>query len=295
MCARGAPPHRCARETRPSPPGSAGAAGSRRYGRLAPVRRPPPGRRAADPDRAELDDAARAEPDPLARVPGRRPRAWSSRSDGRPCGRRWPSRVPARPSTGRSPAARSRRGRPFPPLARSPTPADPADRLGRPACRGGRPEPGRPPWPSRPPRAGGGGRESGMSDDTTGGHPRVDRALDPRRSPYATKRPQRMEALRTARSGGVLLSQGVYPQVPSALAGLTAVFGMGTGVTPPPWPPEICCQRGAPDRIAPIGTAAPMRTPERARALYIPSPRPISTGRLSTLLCVHLRPINVMV
>src|SRR5439155_5138879 len=37
--------------------------------------------------------------------------------------------------------------------------------------------------------------------------------------------------------GSVLLSQGVYPQVPSARAGLTAVFGMGTGVSPPPWPP----------------------------------------------------------
>ena len=40
-------------------------------------------------------------------------------------------------------------------------------------------------------------------------------------------------------SGDVLLSQGVSPQVPSALAGLTAVFGMGTGVAPPPWSPEI--------------------------------------------------------
>ena len=39
-------------------------------------------------------------------------------------------------------------------------------------------------------------------------------------------------------SGGVLLSQGESPQVPSALAGLTSVFGMGTGVTPPLWPPE---------------------------------------------------------
>src|SRR5436190_4874810 len=39
-------------------------------------------------------------------------------------------------------------------------------------------------------------------------------------------------------SGGVLLSQGDSPQVPSALAGLTSVFGMGTGVTPPLWPPE---------------------------------------------------------
>ncbi len=33
--------------------------------------------------------------------------------------------------------------------------------------------------------------------------------------------------------GGDLLSQGVYPQVPSALAVLTSVFGMGTGVTLP--------------------------------------------------------------
>ena len=40
-------------------------------------------------------------------------------------------------------------------------------------------------------------------------------------------------------SGDVLLSQGDTPQVPSALAGLTSVFGMGTGVTPPLWSPEI--------------------------------------------------------
>ena len=39
--------------------------------------------------------------------------------------------------------------------------------------------------------------------------------------------------------GGDLLSQEAPPQVPSALAGLTAVFDMGTGVSPPPWPPEI--------------------------------------------------------
>ncbi len=36
------------------------------------------------------------------------------------------------------------------------------------------------------------------------------------------------------KSGGVLLSQGRTSQVPSALEGLTSVFGMGTGVTPPP-------------------------------------------------------------
>ena len=33
------------------------------------------------------------------------------------------------------------------------------------------------------------------------------------------------------KSGGDLLSQGVYPQVPLAQTGLTSVFGMGTGVT----------------------------------------------------------------
>ena len=44
--------------------------------------------------------------------------------------------------------------------------------------------------------------------------------------------------------GDVLLSQGVAPQVPSALVGLTAVFGMGTGVAPPPWSPEILLLSG---------------------------------------------------
>ena len=34
-------------------------------------------------------------------------------------------------------------------------------------------------------------------------------------------------------SGGDLLSQDVSVQVPSAQVGLTAVFGMGTGVAPP--------------------------------------------------------------
>ena len=46
-------------------------------------------------------------------------------------------------------------------------------------------------------------------------------------------------------SGDVLLSQGVSSQVPSALAGLTSVFGMGTGVTPPLWPPETLHNRAA--------------------------------------------------
>src|SRR5260221_14710258 len=37
--------------------------------------------------------------------------------------------------------------------------------------------------------------------------------------------------------GNVLLSHQATLTVPSALEGLTAVLGMGTGVTPPPWSP----------------------------------------------------------
>ena len=39
-------------------------------------------------------------------------------------------------------------------------------------------------------------------------------------------------------SGSDLLSRAVSSQVPSALKGLTSVFGMGTGVTPSLSPPE---------------------------------------------------------
>ncbi len=44
--------------------------------------------------------------------------------------------------------------------------------------------------------------------------------------------------LRTRNPGGDLLSQGAAPQVPSARAVFTSVFGMGTGVSPPQLPPE---------------------------------------------------------
>ena len=40
-------------------------------------------------------------------------------------------------------------------------------------------------------------------------------------------------------SGGDLLSRTVTSQVPSALKGLTSVFGMGTGGTPSSLPPEM--------------------------------------------------------
>ena len=48
-------------------------------------------------------------------------------------------------------------------------------------------------------------------------------------------RPRNLRAIRRGlryeRTGGDLLSQGVAPQVPSALKGLTALFGMGRGVS----------------------------------------------------------------
>ena len=39
--------------------------------------------------------------------------------------------------------------------------------------------------------------------------------------------------------GDDLLSHGVSPAVPSALAGLTSLFGMGRGVSPPPSSPFL--------------------------------------------------------
>ena len=113
---------------------------------------------------------------------------------------------------------------------------------------------------------------------------------DPRRirspaAPENMKEPPLRGGSSRRKSGGVLLSQGVYPQVPSALAGLTAVFGMGTGVTPPLWPPETSCQSWFSHEDSRASTSV----------VQHPSPRPISTGRLNTLPCLHLRPINVMV
>ena len=59
------------------------------------------------------------------------------------------------------------------------------------------------------------------------------------RAPPKSRRPPPRWGPSQKESGGDLLSQGDAPQVPSALAGLTSVFGMGTGVTPPLRPPEI--------------------------------------------------------
>jgi hypothetical protein len=44
--------------------------------------------------------------------------------------------------------------------------------------------------------------------------------------------------------GNVLLSHTVAHAVPSALKGLTSVFGMGTGISPSPWSPRNSIKNG---------------------------------------------------
>jgi len=66
--------------------------------------------------------------------------------------------------------------------------------------------------------------------------PKRDEAL----SAFREKHP---EGFCLEKSGSDLLSQGLPSQVPSALEGLTSVFGMGTGVTPPLSPPKSVCQK----------------------------------------------------
>src|SRR5215217_1873178 len=91
--------------------------------------------------------------------------------------------------------------------------------------------------------------------------------------------------------GDDLLSHGVSPAVPSALAGLTSLFGMGRGVSPPPSSPSLkkkrqvlCCKGRLPFEN---------RTARTVKSTS--SPRPISTTRLHTSLHLHLWPINLVV
>ena len=117
-------------------------------------------------------------------------------------------------------------------------------------------------------------------------------------------------------AGGDVLSHRASPAVPSAQRGLTAVFGMGTGVSPALWPPATSCgdasyrqsrirggaevrrtrrvARGAPgihlmksNSFMVVGTGVRGGTGQAARAL--------STARLHGLPRFHLPPINVVV
>ena len=111
--------------------------------------------------------------------------------------------------------------------------------------------------------------------------------------------------------GGVLLSQDPSVQVPSALEGLTVVFGMGTCGTPPPSPPNRFLTMYFPSlnyfsqrtvlytrtHNAKTFKVCTLKTESETKhcVLYWISPRPISTCQLHTLLYFHLRPIYLVV
>ena len=89
------------------------------------------------------------------------------------------------------------------------------------------------------------------------------------------------------KSGGVLLSQGHSAQVPSALEGLTSVFGMGTGVTLPLSPPKTCCRGG-------LHSAGTRADPSRQTNLLRPTERPGRT-RESKLLENSIASTNIQI
>jgi hypothetical protein len=98
------------------------------------------------------------------------------------------------------------------------------------------------------------------------------------------------------RIGGDLLSHPVARAVPSALRGLTAVFGMGTGVSPSPWPPKKSTipYQGS-------KSACDAEKLSLSRSLGVEehnggqASRPFSTGLLNVSPRVHSRPIYLVV
>jgi hypothetical protein len=70
------------------------------------------------------------------------------------------------------------------------------------------------------------------------GTPAATRTVKTSKGPMTTPRPRRRRSadgvLGGEKTGGDLLSQALAGQVPSALRGLTALFGKGRGVSPSP-------------------------------------------------------------
>ena len=95
-----------------------------------------------------------------------------------------------------------------------------------------------------------------------------------------------IELLRNMESGSDLLSRAVSSQVPSALKGLTSVFGMGTGVTPtgPCRPfPAIRLLNSRP--FLPPFSSCPAWFPSiRLIGLFLPDPAQVSPCFLSDAL-----------
>ena len=117
-----------------------------------------------------------------------------------------------------------------------------------------------------------------------------------RRRPCSERQRRRAARRRPVyeKTGGVLLSQALASQVPSALRGLTALFGMGRGVSPSPRPPEKDERPRLPGPSK-LHSATTSITPLYEDQKNPSSPRPISTGLLRTLPSFQIRPINLVV
>ena len=92
------------------------------------------------------------------------------------------------------------------------------------------------------------------------------------------------------KSGNVLLSRAASRQVSSALRSLTSVFDMVTGVSSRLLLPH---KRASPSKL---NNFSPLTLNTSSLTfLNWSSVRPISIGQLNILLCLHLRPIYVLV
>ena len=308
---------------------SAGARAPRR-GRLAPSGVPRPAGRVSVPAPRTVaalptwSPSPRGGPAEPASSPPRRARAppgASSRRWRRRAGAAGPADPPPRdppPSPPGRSRRRARRAASSPPIA-GPAVPRPAVRIpcrapsGRPACsRPPTPPPRLGLRPSRPGRSTGpplpspaAWRLAGTASTTppvvgaavaaTGaGRCHVDQA-------YLCPDEHQREAIREeGRPGGRPSSSEIRrrPTLPGSLppstigaGGLNFRVRNGNGCDPAAMATEICCQ---------LGERRTRRSPPEdsiasTNIIVNPSPRPISTGRLNTLPCLHLRPINVVV
>jgi hypothetical protein len=84
---------------------------------------------------------------------------------------------------------------------------------------------------------------------------------------------------------------GGLPPSTIGAGGLNFRVRNGNGCDPSAIATEICCHSGVAGNRRPL----PEDSIASTNIIVNPSPRPISTGRLHTLPCFHLRPINVVV
>src|SRR5277367_5780801 len=100
--------------------------------------------------------------------------------------------------------------------------------------------------------------------------------------------------------GGVLLSREASLAVPSALRGLTSGFGMGPGVSPSLWPPQLYGNISLDGSRPYFGNRIVDANPPISRGYMqslwsVSSPRSVSTGQLSASRRLHFRPINPVI